>query len=127
MSTDAKKCGWPKSDAVALGVAIATLFFIFRFTAAAALLVVVLLFFLFPLHRSRRLLLVAFALFAAAILIPIDVYIPGFHGPLVNSQHTGPRLVRVLYGFRGPPKEGEAIMAGCVVSVCDTRWRLVWD
>jgi hypothetical protein len=36
-------------------------------------------------------------------------------------------LVQVLYGFRGSPKEDEAIMAGCVVGLHDTRWRLVWD
>jgi hypothetical protein len=66
-------------------------------------------------------------LFVTAILIPVDVYVRGFHGPLVNSKHSGPRLVQVLYGFRGSPKEDEAIMAGCVVGLHDTRWRLVWD
>jgi hypothetical protein len=127
MSKETQKVVWPKSGAVALGVAIATLLFIFRFTAATALLVVILLFFLYPLHRSRHLIIVGFILFAVAILIPVDVYIPGWNGPLVNSHPGGPRLVQVLYGFRGPPKEGEAIMGGCVVGFYDTRWRLVWD
>jgi len=127
MSTEAPKEKWPKSDAVAVGFAAATLFQIFRFTAAAALLLVILLFFLLPLHRSRGLLFAAYILFAITILIPIDVYVPGWNGQLVNSYHGGPRLVRVLYGLRSPPKEGEAIMAGCVTGMYDTKWRLAWE
>jgi len=128
MNIEAQKNKWPKSGAVALGVAIATLIFVFRFTAAVALLVVVLLFFLYPLHRNHRLLLAAFALFAAVVLIPIDVYVPGFNGPLVNSKHSGLRFVRVIYGFTAGPTDGtEAILGGCKVGPHASRWRLVWD
>jgi hypothetical protein len=127
MNTDAPKVQSWQFFEVAIGVGFPTLFFIFRFTAAAAFLVFVFLCIFFRLHRSRRALYVAFALFVTAILIPVDVYVRGFHGPLVNSKHSGPRFVQVLYGFRGLPKEDEAIMAGCVVGLHDTRWRLVWD
>src|SRR5688572_2905679 len=79
---------------VALGIGIPTLFFMFRFTAAAAFLVFVLLCIGLRWHHSRRALHVAFAVVVAAILIPVDVYVRGWHGPLVDSRHTGPRLVR---------------------------------
>ena len=127
MNTEAPKVQRWRFIEVAIGIGIPTLFFIFRFTAAAAFLVFVLLCIFFRLHQSRRALHVAFALFVATILIPVDVYVPGFHGPLVNSQHSGPRLVQVLYGLRGRPKVDEAILAGCIVGLHDTRWRLVWD
>jgi hypothetical protein len=42
---------------------------------------------------------VAFALFVVAILIPVDVYVRGWNGPLIQSKHSGLRLVPVLYGF----------------------------
>ena len=104
------------------------LFMIFRFTAAVALLISALLYIFFPLHRSRRALIVAQSLFFAALLIPVDVYVPGFHGPLMHSKHSGLRLVRVLYGLGARPRDGgEAISGGCVVGLHATRWRLVWD
>ena len=113
---------------VAIGVAIPTLFFFFRFTAAAAFLVLILLCIFFRLHRSRRALHVAFAVFVAAILIPVDVYVPGFHGPLVNSKHSGLRFVHVVYGFTAGPTDGsEAILGGCLIRPHASRWRLVWD
>jgi uncharacterized membrane protein len=127
MNAEAPKVQRWRFIEIAIGIGIPTLFFVFRFTAAAAFLVLVLLCIFFGLHRSRRALHVAFALFVAAILIPVDVYVPGFHGPLVNSRHSGPRLVQVLHGLRGRPKEAEAILAGCIVGLHDTKWRLVWD
>jgi hypothetical protein len=114
--------------AVAIGVGIPALFFMFRFTAAAAFLVFVLLCILFRLHRSRRALRLAFAVFLIAILVPVDVYVRGFHGPLVNSKHNGLRFVRVVYGFTSGPLDGsEAILGGCSVGIHDSRWRLVRD
>ena len=127
MNSEAQKVQRSRFIEIAIGVGIPTLFFMFRFTAAAAFLVFVLLCICLRWHHSRRALHVSFALFVAAILIPVDVYVPGFHGPLVNSRHSGPRLVQVLYGLRGRPKVDEAILAGCIVGLHDTRWRLVWD
>src|SRR5262245_856951 len=128
MNTEIKKIQRLGFIEVAIGVGIPTLFFIFRFTAAAAFLVFMLLCICFRWHHSRRALHVAFVLFAAAILIPVDVYVPGWHGPLRNSTHSGPRFVRVLYGLGAHFRDGrESISGGCIVGMHDTRWRLVWD
>ena len=111
-----------------IGIGIPPLFFIFRFTAAAAFLVFLLLCIFFRLHLSHRALRLTFALFLAAVSIPVDVYVPGFHGPLVRSEHSGPRLVSVLYGLGAHRRDGgEFIEGGCVVGLHDTEWRLVWD
>ena len=131
MHTEAQKLERPRFSRLAIGCAIPTLFFIFRFTAAATLLSFVLLYLFFPLHRSRRTLHVAFALFLTTILIPVDVYVRGFHGPLFGDKHSG---VRFVYVVRGMPKiqhcldkYGEFIAGGCMVGLHDTKWRLVWD
>lgn len=105
------------------------LFFMFiRITAILALIALALLYAFFPLHRSRRALIVAFCVFVAALLIPVDIHIPWFHGPITNSKHSGLRFVRVLYGLGAHFTDGrESISGGCVVGVHDTRWKLVWD
>jgi hypothetical protein len=116
---------------VLLAIALPALFFIFRVTAAAAFLGFVLLYILFPLHRSRRSINVAFAFFLLAILVPVDVYVRGFHGPHFASKHSGLRLVHVVHGMprieRCLDRYGEFIAAGCIVGLHDTRWQLVWD
>jgi hypothetical protein len=127
MNTEAPKVQRWRFIEVAIGIGIPMLFFMFRFTAAAAFLVFVFLC-IFLRNRSRRTLHVAFALFVAAILIPVDVYIPGWHGPLDNSKHSGMRFVSVLYGLGAHRRDGgEFISGGCIVGLHDTRWRLVWD
>ena len=104
------------------------LFMFFRFTAILALIVLALLYIFFPLHHSRGALAITLVLFVAALLIPVDIYVRGFHGPLMHSKHSGLRFVRVLYGLGARPKgDDEAISGGCVVGIHDTRWRLVWD
>lgn len=116
---------------LAIGVAIPTLLFIFRFTAAATFLIFVLLCLSLKLHRSRKALHVAFALFVTAILIPVDVHVPGFHGKIYGSKHSGLRFVYVVYGMPRIQvcldRYGEFIGGGCIVGLHDTRWRLVWD
>lgn len=113
---------------IAVGTGIPASFFVFRFTAAAALLVSILLCILLRRHRSRRALQLAFAVFVIAILIPVDVYVPGWHGPLVNSKHNGLRLVPVIYGYTSGPLDGsEAILGGCIIHLHASRWILVWD
>ena len=129
MSAEARKVDWPKFSPIWLGFAIPTLFFIFRFTAAAAFLIFFLLFITFQLHQSRRSLLFAFALFLAAILIPLDVYVPGFDGPLCGIKHSGPRFVRVMWGMPRIQQDlnryGEFVSGGCLVGIYETRWMLV--
>src|SRR5712664_1173089 len=112
MNSEAQKPQRWRFIEVGIGIAIPTLFFFFRFTAAAAFLVFILLCMFFRLHRSRRRLHVAYALFIVTILIPVDVYVPGFHGPLVNSKHSGLRFVRVIYGFTSGPLDGSEAILG---------------
>jgi hypothetical protein len=128
MNTETQKVQRLGFIPLAIAFAIPTLCFIFRFTAAVAFLGFVLLCIFFRLHRRPRALHVLFALFMIAILIPVDVYVPGWHGPLVNSKHNGLRFVRVMYGLTSGPLDGsEAILGGCVVGLHDSRWRLVWN
>ena len=131
MNTETQKLQRLGFIPLAIGIAIPTLFFVFRFTAAAAFLVFVLLCIFSRLHRSRWTLYIAFALFVAAILIPVDVYVRGFHGPLYDSKHAGLRFVYVVHGMprlqRCRELYGEFIADGCLVGIHDTRWRLVWD
>ena len=101
------------------------LFMIFRLTAALALLVLALLRIFYRLHYSRRAVWLAYAAFILAILIPVDIYVPGFHGPLTGRKGFGPRLVPVLYGLLIHVGDAEAISGGCIVGIHDTRWRLV--
>ncbi len=99
-----------------------------RLTVLVSLLVLAILYILFPLHRSRRALTFVFILFLFAVLVPVDVYVRDFHGPLMDGKHSGLRFVRVLYGLGAHPEPGaEAVSGGCVVRPHDTRWVLVWD
>ena len=128
MNSAAQKTQSSSFVGIAIGIGISTLFFMFRFTAAAAFLVFILLCVFFRLHHSQKALRLSFTLFVAAILIPVDVYVPGWNGPLRNSTHSGPRFVRVLYGYGARFRDGrESISGGCLLGIHDTRWRLVWD
>jgi hypothetical protein len=103
-------------------------FFCFRLTVAVMLVVSALLYLAFPLHHSRRALLVACVLLAVAAVVPVDIYIPRHNGPLMHSEHSGLRFVRVLYGLGAHRRDGgEFISGGCIVGLHDTRWTLVWD
>lgn len=113
---------------VSLFIGIPALLFVFRFTAAVAFLIFVLVCIRFRMHPHHRALRVALALFVATILIPIDFYVPGFHGPLIYPRHNGPHLVQVLYGRGAQPQRGnEAILGGCGAGIHDPWWMLVWD
>ena len=131
MIADAHKVRRPRTTALEVILALVFLFLVFRFTAAAVFLVLALLYIFFPLHRSRRAIIIAYVLFFAALLIPVDVYAPGFHGPLYGSKHSGLRFVYVVHGKpriqRCLDMYGEFIADGCVGGLYDTRWRLVWD
>jgi hypothetical protein len=109
-------------------VAVISLIF-FRVTVVAILALFVLLYALFPLHRSRRLLIATCVLLTAAILVPFDVYVRGFHGPIRGDKHSCPRFVRVVYGLAKVhqclDEYGEFIAAGCCVPPQQTRWMLV--
>jgi hypothetical protein len=126
--TEAQSLARPRFIVIEAFLLFVFLFLIFRFTAAATLLVLGLLYAFFPLHRSCRSIHLAYALFFVALVIPIDAYVPGFHGPLMRSKHSGPRFVPVIYGLGARPGDGdEAISGGCVGGIHETRWRFVWD
>jgi hypothetical protein len=125
------RVGRPPFGLFAIVTALPCLLFIFRTTAAAVLLLFILLYLLFPLHRSTRILEMTYAVFLAAILIPVDVYIHGFNGPIYGSQHSGLRFVHVVHGMPRIQycldKYGEFIADGCLIGLHDPHWRLVWD
>jgi hypothetical protein len=99
-----------------------------RLTVLASLVALVVLYIFLPLYHSRRVLAVAAIVLVLAVLIPIDVYVRGFHGPIMHSKHDGLRLVPVVYGLGARPIDGgEAVSGGCVVRPHDTRWVLIWD
>lgn len=128
MNSEVEKPQRSRFIEVAIGVGVPILFFMFRFTAAAGFLAFVVLCICLRWQNSRRALYVAFALFVSAILIPVDIYVPRWHGPLTHSEHSGLRFVRVLYGLGARRIDGgEFISGGCNVGLHDTRWRLVWD
>ncbi len=121
----------PPFGPIAIAVALPLLFFIFRTTAAVVLLLFILLYLLFPLHHSVRTLKITIATFLAAIILPVDVYIEGFNGPIYGNQHNGLRFVQVVHG---KPRiqycldqYGEFVADGCLIGLHDPRWRLVWD
>jgi hypothetical protein len=118
----------PRFTLIEAFLVLVLLFMLFRLTAVLALVVVVLLYLFFPLHHSKRALTVTLTVFISALLIPVDFYVPGFNGPLMHSNHSGLRFVRVLYGLGAHRRDGgEFISGGCIVGMHDTRWRLVWD
>jgi hypothetical protein len=131
MLADVQKVKRPSVSPVKVALALVSLLFIFRFTSAIALIVVASLYAFFPLHRSLRAIQVSYVLFFVILLIPVDVYVPGFHGPLEGDKHSGLRFVYVVHGMPMRQnclnKYGEFIAGGCVGGMDDTRWRLVWD
>ncbi len=121
----------PPFGLLAIAFALPLLFFIFRTTASVILLLYILLYVFFPLHRSLRTLKITFAIFLTAIIIPVDVYLKGFNGPLYGNQHNGLRFVHVVHGKPRIQycldKYGEFVADGCLIGLHDPRWRLVWD
>ena len=127
MNSEVQKVSRPRFTVIEAFLVLVISFLFFRFTVALMLVVLALLYLFFPLHGSRRTLLVASVLFALAVLIPADIYVPGY-GSLMHSEHSGLRFVRVIYGLGAHRRDGgEFISGSCIVGVHDTRWRLVWD
>jgi hypothetical protein len=132
MNDETQKVRRPRVTVIEVIVSLVIIYMLaIRLTVLASLVALVLLYIFFPLHHSRRVLIVAVSVLALAVLIPFDVYVRGFHGPLYGSKHSGPRLVRVVWGMpmiqRCLDKYGEFVSGGCVVRIHDTRWMLVWD
>jgi hypothetical protein len=105
------------------------LFLVFRVTAAAAFLGMIATYIFIRRRQNRRPFVIAWSLFVAALLIPVDVYIPGYHGPLYGDKHSSIRFVRVVYGLPNTPrcldKYGEFIAGGCVAGIHESQWMLV--
>ncbi len=129
MNGGTQKVSRPRVTVIEVFVALVIIYVLaVRLTVLASLLTVALLYILFPLHGSRRTLAIAAAVLLLSVLIPFDVYVRGFHGPLMHSKHNGLRFVPVVYGLGAHLKDGgEAVSGGCVVRPHDTRWVLVWN
>lgn len=127
-----QKASRPRVTLVEAFVVLVCIFLIgIRVTVVALLVVLVLMYVLFPLHRSRRALWITSVLLALAVVIPVDVYVRGFQGPIFGSKHSGPRFVKVVWGMpmiqRRLEQYGEFVAGGCVTRINDTSWVLVWD
>ncbi len=99
----------------------------------SALLVVALHWALRRLYSCRRAAIVFtvdVAVFFAAILVPVDIYIPWLHGPIYGDRHGGPRLVRAIVGMpmtqRCIERYGEFVSLGCSAMPGAPTWVLVW-
>jgi hypothetical protein len=129
MNDDAQKVSRPRVTVIEVIVTLVIIYMLaIRLTVLASLAALVLLYIFFPLHHSHRVLTVAASVLVLAVVIPFDVYVGGFHDPVMHSQHSGLRIVRVVYGLGARPRDGgEAVSGGCVVRPHDTRWVLIWD
>ncbi|HEX5218071.1 MAG TPA: hypothetical protein VFZ59_00765 [Verrucomicrobiae bacterium] len=132
MNNETQKVTRPPVTVIEVIVSLIIIYIVaMRLTVLASLVALVLLYIFFPLHRSRRTLTVTAIVLVLTVLIPVDVYVRGWHGPVHGSKHSGPRLVRVVWGMpmiqRCLDKYGEFISGGCVVRFHDTKWMLVWD
>ena len=129
MNDEAQKVRRPRVTVIEMIVSLIIIYILaIRLTVLASLVALVLLYLFFPLYHSRRVLAAAAIVLVLALLIPFDVYVRGFHGPIMHSQHSGLRFVRVVYGLGAQPRDGgEAVSGGCVVRPHDTRWVLLWD
>jgi hypothetical protein len=111
-------------------VILAILCVVFRVTAAIAFVVLVLLYLFYPLHGSRRALMVSYVMVAVALLIPVDIQVPGFHSSVEGNKRIGLRFVRVTHGLLVRPEarkdRDEFLAGGCIVGIHPVRWILVW-
>ncbi|MGC3958680.1 MAG: hypothetical protein QM813_12300 [Verrucomicrobiota bacterium] len=131
MTTEAPKTKRAKLNLLEVVVLLIILCMIFRVTAAVMLILLVSLQLFFPLHGSRRAIIMSEVLFCIALLLPVDVHVPGFHSSVDSSKHSGPRFVPVLHGMlmleQCRKEYGEFISGGCSAGINPTRWMFVWD
>jgi hypothetical protein len=108
---------------------LAVFFMMPRFTALLALVLFALLYLFYRIRHRKQVLALAVIFYMAALLIPADIYVPGFGSSLLmHSEHRGLRFVPVLYGYGAHRRDGgEYFSGGCCVGINDTRWKLVWD
>jgi|GEM_PF-6948468 len=93
-----------------------------RFTGCFLFLVVLAALFSFSLHKRRRLVYAAWALFFIAMLIPVDI----------RFGHTAghPRVIPVFYGLpaRTPDElrsDDDEVWEGCIVPILELKWVVV--
>jgi hypothetical protein len=132
VNAEVQKVSRPRFTVIEVVVGLLIVYLVaLRLTVLVLVAVLALSYFLYPWHRSRQALAITSILLLFAVLVPIDVYVGSFHGQLYGSSHSGPRMVRVVWGMpmiqRCLDKYGEFIAGGCVVRVHDTRWMLVCD
>jgi hypothetical protein len=85
------------------------------------------------LHKSDWLIVPIAAAFFLSTFSPVDLYVPGWSGPIFGHEKSGTRFVRQAMGLGGAPMHvmkygGECVDGGCCVqAVCDAKWMLVLD
>jgi hypothetical protein len=73
------------------------------------------------------------AAFFLSTFSPVDLYVPGWSGPIFGNEKSGTRFVRQAMGLRGASMHvrnygGECVEGGCIVQAfCDAKWLLVLD
>ena len=131
MSAKFQKVGRPRITVLEMFLFVACLFIAPRLGGALILLILILLYIFFPLYQSRRVLIIACIMFFVSVLLPIDIDVDHFHGPIYGSHHSGVRFVRMVKGKpkmnRCLAKYGEFIAGGCVVQGYEPIWLLIWD
>jgi hypothetical protein len=83
-------------------------------------------------HKRTWLIVATVAAFFLSTFSPVDLYVPGWSGPIFGNEKSGTRLVRQAMGLgggsRGARKYGECVGGGCFAQVfCDAKWMLVLD
>jgi hypothetical protein len=103
-----------------------------RLLGVAVLLLLLVFYLLFPLHRSRRVLIIGYVLFFLCLVMPAGFDVARFHGPIYGNHRSGLHFVRIKYGMLNTPrcieKYGEFVAGGCCPrGLFDPAWVLVWE
>jgi hypothetical protein len=84
-------------------------------------------------HKRDWLIVPTATAFFLSTFSPVDIYVPGWSGPIFGNEKSGTRFVRKAMGLGGAPLHvmrygGECVDGGCCPDVfCDAKWMLVLD
>jgi hypothetical protein len=84
-------------------------------------------------HRRDWLIITSAVAFFFFTFSPVDLYVPGWSGPIFGDEKSGTRLVRQTKGLHSAALHvmrygGECIDGGCCPDAFnDAKWLLVWD
>jgi hypothetical protein len=84
-------------------------------------------------HKHDWLIVTTAVVFFLSTFSPVDLYVPGWSGPIFGKEKSGTRFVRQVMGMpmlhRCIEKYGEFVAGGCMVKGFDdeAKWLLVMD